>query len=96
MCANRKVIVGAAAVGIILFVAAPNLVRPVLPILLMATCPLSMLFMSRLMTRGSESPKTASAPSADRDGEVQRLRDEVESLRSQLQAPSASATTDRM
>ena len=90
ICLNRKVVVGAAAAAIIVFVTAPNLVGPLLPIVVMAACPLSMLVMGRSMTRRSASPEASPVPDADRAGEVQQLRDEVGALRAQLGAPTPS------
>jgi hypothetical protein len=49
MCLNWKVLVGLAVVGLIVLVVAPQLIWAALPILLLAVCPLSMLFMMRGM-----------------------------------------------
>lgn len=45
MCMNWKVAVGLAAVGVGILVVAPRLSVAALPLLFMAACPLSMLFM---------------------------------------------------
>lgn len=45
MCLNWKVLVGLAAVGIGVWILAPDLVAAALPLLLIAVCPLSMLAM---------------------------------------------------
>ncbi len=45
MCPNRKVIAGLVAVGIGVWAVAPNLLGAAVPLLLVAACPLSMLFM---------------------------------------------------
>ncbi len=68
-------------VAIVVAIAAPN-VGAVLPILLVAACPLMMLVMMggmAGMTRGKETADTAS--SADNAEEVARLRAEIDELR---------------
>lgn len=49
-CLNWKVLAGLAVVGLIVLVVAPQLIWAALPILLVAACPLSMLFMMRSMS----------------------------------------------
>ena len=49
MCLNWKVLAGLAVVGLIVLVVAPQFIWAALPILLVAACPLSMLFMMRGM-----------------------------------------------
>ena len=53
MCLNWKVLVGLAVVGLIVLVVAPQFIWAALPILIVAACPLSMLFMMRGMQRGT-------------------------------------------
>jgi hypothetical protein len=50
MCLNWKVLAGLAVVGLIVLVVAPQLLGAALPILIIAACPLSMLFMMRSMS----------------------------------------------
>ena len=45
MCLNPKVLAGLAAVGVGIYLVAPDLVLAALPILLLAACPLSILLM---------------------------------------------------
>ena len=45
MCLNPKVLAGLAAVGVGIYLVAPDLVLAALPILLLVACPLSMLLM---------------------------------------------------
>ena len=60
-CINRKVVAGLAVVAVILL--APSLVGAVLPVLLLAACPLSMLFMMRGMgNQGNMPAQPASLP----------------------------------
>ncbi|MBI3979687.1 MAG: DUF2933 domain-containing protein [Chloroflexi bacterium] len=52
ICLNWKVVAGLAALGLGIWVVAPNLVGAALPLLLLAACPLSMLLMMRGMQHG--------------------------------------------
>ena len=58
MCLNWKVVAGLAAVGVIVWAVAPQFLLGAVPLLIVAACPLSMLFMMRGMQNGGE--KTAS------------------------------------
>lgn len=49
MCLNWKVLGGLVAVGVGVWAVAPNLIGQAVPLLLVAACPLSMLFMMRGM-----------------------------------------------
>src|SRR5947209_17695039 len=61
MCLNWKVIAGLAVVALLVLVVAPQFIWAALPILLVAACPLSMLFMMRGMSGNGNA--TASQPS---------------------------------
>ena len=61
MCLNWRVLAGLAAVGLGVWVVAPNLVWTALPLLLLAACPLSMLFMMRGMQGGQCASQPAQA-----------------------------------
>lgn len=52
LCLNWKVAAGLAAVGLGIWAVAPGLIGVALPLLLVAACPLSMLFMARGMQGG--------------------------------------------
>src|SRR5579863_8872087 len=55
MCLNWKVVGGLAVVAVIIGIIAPQLLLGAIPLLIVATCPLSMLFMMRGMRhRGSQ------------------------------------------
>lgn len=77
MCRNPKLWIALAAVAVIVAAAAPNL-GALLPILLVAACPLSMLVMAGMagMARRGRDDTTETDP-----GEVARLRAEVAELR---------------
>ncbi|MCA1687022.1 MAG: DUF2933 domain-containing protein [Actinobacteria bacterium] len=82
MCLNWKVLAGLTAVGIGIYLVAPNLVAAALPILLLAACPLSMLLMMLMMkdTQGSQGeasePRLSPEhdPSLTREEQLVRLR----------------------
>ena len=52
MCLNWKVIAGLALVGVALFAYAPGLAAAALPFLVLAICPISMIFMMKAMNGG--------------------------------------------
>ena len=54
LCFNWKVLLALGAVGVGIWIAAPGLLLKVLPMLLLAACPLSMLVMAWGMKRGME------------------------------------------
>ncbi len=76
-CLNWKVIAGLAAVGVGIYLVAPDLVVAALPILVLAICPLSMLVMMWAM-RGSHSGDQQASQEADagltREEHLTRLR----------------------
>jgi hypothetical protein len=59
MCLNPKVLAGLAAVGVGIYLVAPDLVLAALPILLLAACPLSMLLMvwGMQQSQGQQPPQ---------------------------------------
>jgi septal ring factor EnvC (AmiA/AmiB activator) len=82
LCFNWKVLVGLAAVGLGVWVVAPDLVGLALPLLILLACPLSMLFMAR----GMQGGQSASQPEqASRPADVRLTRDEqLTELKAQL------------
>lgn len=61
LCLNWKVVAGLAAVGLSTWLLAPQFIGAVLPLLLLAACPLSMLFMMRGMAHGQCASQPAHA-----------------------------------
>lgn len=62
LCFNWKVRVGLAVVGLGIWVMAPNLIGAAVPLLIIAACPLSMLFMMRGMQGGQSAAPRAQGP----------------------------------
>jgi Protein of unknown function (DUF2933) len=65
-CLNWNVIAGLAVVGLGVWVFEPGLMRAVLPLLIVAICPLSMLFMMRgmMVGQGAQQDQQMSRPGA--------------------------------
>jgi len=83
-CLNRKVLMGLAAVGLGVWLFAPNVLGAAPPLLLFVACPLSMVFMMRGMSRADSKCQTGRAPGAEeRDVEIAHLRAEVDQLRAE-------------
>jgi uncharacterized membrane protein len=86
-CFNRKVLIGAGGVALGVLLLAPRMFGAVLPLLMVAICPLSMLIMMRAMSGSGnrcQSGGTASQPAArDTDVEVARLQAEIDRLRAE-------------
>lgn len=77
MCLNWKVIAGLAVVGAGIFALAPDLALAALPFLILAICPLSMLFMMKGM-QGNEGEagdeRTPQVAGVSREEQISRLR----------------------
>lgn len=90
MCFNWKVLAGLGAVGVGLYVVRPDLVVSALPLLLLAACPLSMLFMGKAMSGHQAQPAAAATPEPavgeSREQQLARLRVELQSLSEQQSA----------
>lgn len=87
MCINWKVVGGLAAVGVGIFVVAPQYVTAALPLLLLAACPLSMIIMMKMMSGDSKNKACATkgqtssdAVDSSNDAEVSALRAKVDQL----------------
>lgn len=82
MCLNWKALVGLVAIGLGVWAVAPNLIGAAVPLLLVAACPLSMLFMMRGMGGGQCASQPQQSGEAQRPTEVRgvalpgRIRDE--------------------
>src|SRR5713226_5761759 len=90
MCFDWRVLTGLAAVGVGIWLVAPQLIAPALPILVVLICPLSMLLMARMMgssMQRSDSPISPTERLAALEREQTRLDAEIARTRAEL-APS--------
>ena len=95
MCWNRKTMLGLALAALGLALVAPSVRSAVLPLLVVAACPIGMLVMMRGMARGRSEGAAEGGLGAegDRPGrlvdpeeEIARLRAEVDQLRAERQS----------
>jgi hypothetical protein len=92
MCLNWKVLAGLAVVGLLVLVVAPQFIGVALPLLLVAACPLSMLFMMRGMSRNGNANQTASqitqlpAGGSTRDEQLAELQSRLLSVQAEQAA----------
>lgn len=95
-CFNRKVLTGAGVVALGVLLLAPRMFGAVLPLLMVAICPLSMLLMMRAMSRSGNRCQTGGAtgqPAArDTDAEIARLQAEIDRLRAEPTGRPAEQT----
>ena len=85
MCLNKKVIAGLAVAAAAIYLLAPNLFGPALPLLIVAACPLSMLLMMRMMSGSGNASCNTDPSETSGDAELAQLRAEVERLRAKQQ-----------
>lgn len=83
MCLNSKVIAGLAVVALVVVIVAPQYIWAALPLLLVAACPLSMLFMMRGM--GNES-NPSPAPGVPHDAQLPELQSRLSSFQAEQEA----------
>jgi hypothetical protein len=91
MCLNWKVLAGLAVVGLIVLVVAPQFIGAALPLLLVAACPLSMLFMMRGMSgRGNSTTQVQGervpAVGLTRDEHLATLKSSLSSVQAEQEA----------
>lgn len=82
-CYDWRVLTALAAVGIGVFLWAPNLIGAALPLLLVAACPLSMMLMMKTM--GGPEPSGQPAVAANPVDRAERLRAELAASRREQQ-----------
>lgn len=90
-CLNRNVLIGLGVFAIAIFFAAPGS-RGVLPLLLVAACPLSMIFMMFGMSRVKSSGGSCATDQIDPQREIELKDAEIARLEAMLQD---SNRTDR-
>jgi len=92
MCLNWKVLAGLAVVGLLVLVVVPQFIGVALPLLLVAACPLSMLFMMRGMSGNGNANQTASqttqlpAGGSTRDEQLAELQSRLSSVQAEQAA----------
>lgn len=91
MCFNWKVLAGLAAVGVGIWIIAPNLAAAALPLLIVLACPLSMLLMMRGMQGGQcgAQPAEPSPPISNaltREEQLAALTSQLATLQTQQAA----------
>ena len=85
-CLNRNVLIGVAVVAGGVLLVAPASLGAVLPLLVLAICPLSMVLMMWGMNRGKScetKPSTTASQTVDTDAELAQLRSEIEHLKAE-------------
>ncbi len=94
MCLNWKVVAALAVVGLIVGIVAPQLLLGVIPLLILAACPLSMLFMMRGMQGGGQSSsqslqvRPSRIEGNTREEQIAALKGQLASTQAQLEALS--------
>ena len=91
-----KVAAGLGAVGLALYLVAPNVAYASLPLLILAACPLSMVFMMKTMSGGKKedpTPESAGPGGAHDSDELAGLRTEVDRLRAESANPGGNGST---
>lgn len=78
MCFDWRVLTALGALGVGVFIVAPGLAAAALPLLILAACPLSMIFMMKSMG-GQQAPTPDASPAGDGD-RVGALRGELAEL----------------
>jgi hypothetical protein len=89
LCFDRRVVIGLAAVGLGALLISPGLAAGLVPLLIVAVCPLSMLFMMRGMSPGG-SCSTGTPSAAQREPLSDRNVAELQAELRQLQAAEAA------
>lgn len=83
MCPNWKVMAGLAAVGVGIFIFAPSLAAAALPFLVLAICPLSMIFMMGAMNNMGNGSQSGAACAMGGNQAPQSREEELAQLETQ-------------
>ena len=85
MCLNWKVLAGLAVIGGGIFIFAPNLAVAALPFLVLAICPLSMIFMMGAMNNMGNATQSDAAAGVGSNRKLQSRAEELAQLKVQKQ-----------
>ncbi len=88
MCLNKKVVAGLVIAALAVLLVAPQAVGAAFPLLLLAACPLSMLVMMTMMSKG-EHRSTEPGSRSDPTAELEELRADVARLQAQQSSDTA-------
>lgn len=83
ICFDKRVLIGLGVAALAVFAFSPKLLGAVGPFLLLAACPLSMVFMMRAMNRSKSDDAESAASSAAGDARSRELEEEVNRLRAE-------------
>ncbi|WP_035699109.1 DUF2933 domain-containing protein [Glycomyces tenuis] len=86
MCLNKKVIIGLGAVAVGVLALKPAWFLTALPLLILAVCPLSMIFMMRSHAKMNDQCSTGTADSTEIDQRVKTLQAELRQLKAEQAA----------
>ncbi|MET9835904.1 DUF2933 domain-containing protein [Streptomyces sp. NPDC006385] len=105
MCLNKKVLAGLGIVAVGVLLLKPAWIAAALPLLILAICPLSMIFMMRgqgktgaqgsSCSTGAATKKTSASATSETDQQITALQAELRSLKAAqaAQAEREAATT---
>lgn len=101
MCLNKKVLIGLGIVAVGLLLLRPAWMIAALPLLILAICPLSMIFMMRgkgktgsqgsSCSTGAGTQKTSASTAGETDRQVEALQAELRSLKAAQAAQAEQA-----
>lgn len=96
LCLNWKVLLALGVVGVGIWIIAPGLLLKVLPLLLVAICPLSMLAMGWGMKRAMEgTPKPAQVEPQNRLADLEAKQAALQQEIAQVRAETSQQTNTR-
>lgn len=103
MCMNKRVLIGLGVVAVAVLAFWPGAFGVAAPLLILAACPLSMVFMMRSMSGGkqdaasadspAETSTSGAVPTADGTPQTRELEEEVGRLRAELHLRDQRSTS---
>ena len=102
MCMNKRVLIGLGVVAVAVLALWPGAFGAAAPLLFLAACPLSMVFMMRSMSGGkqgasadspAETSTSGAVPAADGTAQTRELEEEVGRLRAELHLRDQRSTS---